>query len=111
MKGDNLASMERMLILFSAPADAETFDKVYFDDHAPLVRRLPGLAHYTVARQPRGVGGESPYAMIVELDWPDREAMRAAWRSPEGEAVTAHAAELKAERTTLTFEARDLLAS
>jgi|SRR5579885_2600256 len=102
--------MERMLILFSAPADPERFEKLYFEDHAPLVKKMPGLRHYVVARNPRGVGAESPYWMVVELDWDDRDAMRASWRSPEGEAVTTHAAQLDAERTTLTFTAGDLLA-
>jgi uncharacterized protein (TIGR02118 family) len=102
--------MERMLILFSPPADPEAFQRTYFDAHIDLVKKLPGLLHYTVTQAPRAVGAESPYFMVVELDWPDRDAMRAAWRSPEGEAVTAHATALDAQRLTLTFEVKDLLA-
>ena len=101
--------MERMLILFSAPANPEAFDRVYFEDHVPLVKKLPGLVGYAASRNVRAVAAESPYYMVVELDWADRDTMRECWRSAEGQAVTAHASELHAERLTLTMSPEALL--
>lgn len=58
--------------------------------HAPLAKSLPGLKHYKqnhVAQDPKR---KPPgWDAIVELYFENREAMEAAWASPQGAASDA----------------------
>lgn len=60
------------------------------DVHGPMAERLPGLVAY---RQNHVIGDETRrdpgWDAIVELVWDTREAMEAAWRTPQGRAATA----------------------
>ena len=58
--------------------------------HAPLAKALPGLKHYKqnhVAPDPKRK--HPGWDAIVELYFENREAMEAAWSSPEGAASDA----------------------
>jgi len=53
--------------------------------HGPLAERLPGLRRYVRNYPaPDPVRKPPPWDCIVELYFDDREAMEAAWLSPEG---------------------------
>ena len=66
------------------------FAKHLREIHGPLARKLPGLRKY-VQNYPVQDAKRNPPAWdaIVELYWDDRDAMEAAWRSPEGAASDA----------------------
>src|ERR1700719_5322058 len=91
----------RFIVLYGTPADPAAFDRYYRDVHTPLSLRLPGLRSYTVARDASPVRGGDPYYLIGELEWDTMEDLRAAFASPEGQAVAADAAVL-AEMTTVS---------
>lgn len=100
--------MERMLVLFHKPEDASEFDRHYREIHVPLARKLPGLQRYTAGRAPHGLGADSPYHLVVELDFADRDALRAAFRSEQGKAVSADTAAIGVSATVVTYEVEDV---
>jgi len=57
--------------------------------HRNLARRLPGLKHYVQNHVAEDSMRQPPaWDAVVELCWESREAMEAAWTSPEGAAAT-----------------------
>lgn len=87
------ATTARFIVLWEAPSDPETFDRHYREIHIPLGRRLPGLRSYTVSPT-TAVRGE-PYYLVAELEWETMDELRAAFGSPEGQAVAADVANLQ----------------
>ena len=62
-------------------------------EHGPLAERIPGLRRYVQNHVvPDPTRPHPGWDAIVELYWDDRDAMEAAWRTPEGQAATAHLA-------------------
>lgn len=95
----------RLTIQYDEPADAEAFDRHYFDVHVQLCQPLPGLRSATFSK-PRALGrGAVPY-LVAELDFDDADALKDALRSPEMAAVAADAETLEATRTMFTGEVR-----
>jgi uncharacterized protein (TIGR02118 family) len=95
--------MHRLTIQYDEPADPESFDKHYFEQHVPLCRPLPGLIAASFSK-PRALGGGAAPHLVAELDFADADALKAALRSPEMAAVAADAERLPAERTMFTGE-------
>lgn len=87
------ARMVRFIVLWEAPSDPETFDRHYREIHIPLGRRLPGLRSYTISPT-TAVRGE-PYYLVAELEWETMDELRAAFGSPEGQAVADDVAKLQ----------------
>jgi uncharacterized protein (TIGR02118 family) len=80
-----------MVVLFRRPdLTADQFRHHLEDVHAPLAKALPGLRkyrqNYAVASATRKDPG---WDAIVELFFDSREAMEAAWASPQGAASDA----------------------
>jgi uncharacterized protein (TIGR02118 family) len=79
--------MAKLLAMYRHPKDTGAFDRYYFNTHAPIAKRLPGLLGYEVTRgtvhtlAPEG----SPYYLIATLTFASVEAIRAALASPEGQ--------------------------
>jgi len=80
-----------MVVLYRRP-DLTTaqFRKHLEEIHAPLAMNLPGLRHYKqnhpIADPKRRHSG---WDAIIELYFDNREAMEAAWASPQGAASDA----------------------
>lgn len=78
----------KLVVLYTRPADAETFDKHYLDVHGPLVDQIPGLLRWDSARMVAAPdGGEHTYHRIAQLYFADQAALEAALGSPEGRAT------------------------
>jgi uncharacterized protein (TIGR02118 family) len=80
-----------VVVLYRRPGmTREDFSAFLRTTHGNLARRLPGLKRY-VQNHPAQDSARKPPAWdaVVELCWEDREAMEAAWASPEGLAATA----------------------
>jgi uncharacterized protein (TIGR02118 family) len=76
--------MVRFLVMYNAPNDVESFERHYRDVHIPLARKLAGLKRYTLSRNVSPIRGGPPCYLVAELDWDGIDAMKAAFRSPEG---------------------------
>jgi uncharacterized protein (TIGR02118 family) len=95
----------RFLITYDTPNDPESFDKHYREIHSPLTRALPGISSYTIHKHPQAVRGK-PYHQIVEITWPDWDAARGAFASPEGLAAAEDMANLDAPARSCVYETR-----
>lgn len=90
--------MHRATIMYSVPDDPEEFLRRYRDEHLPLVDPVPGLRRFSWST-PRCLGGtDAPVFLVAELDFDDKEQMKAALGSPEMAAAGAHADELGVAR-------------
>jgi uncharacterized protein (TIGR02118 family) len=80
----------KLVVLYTHPADADTFDQHYLDVHVPLARAIPGLQQFEAGRIDGALdGGEHSFYRVAELYFADRSAMDAAFASPEGHATAA----------------------
>jgi uncharacterized protein (TIGR02118 family) len=93
----------RFLITYDIPRNAAAFDCHYCEVHQPLTARLPGILSYTVNRTPRAVRGPA-YHQVVEVTWPDWDAVERAFASPEGQAAAADMANLDAPTRSCLYE-------
>jgi uncharacterized protein (TIGR02118 family) len=74
------------VVLYKTPSDPEKFDSYYFGTHIPLVQKVPGLLRTEVQKFK---GKSAPYYLMTVLYFNNRDEQNSAWRSPEGQAVTA----------------------
>jgi len=84
-----------LIVLYTAPEDPEGFDAHYRETHVPLAQQLPGSTGFRVSRivgTPRG--GEAPYHLRAEIDFPDTQTMMSALMGDEGAAVSRDAMHL-----------------
>jgi uncharacterized protein (TIGR02118 family) len=79
--------MYKLIALFSRPDNVEEFDKHYDEVHAPLMKKVPGLQRLVVSRNLRAFAGDSPYYLIAEMHFADKDAFKAAMASEENKAA------------------------
>jgi uncharacterized protein (TIGR02118 family) len=100
--------LKRMSILRKRPdVSAEFFQEQWFELHAILVKRLPGLKGYRqnlVLDGPRNAQGEMMVDGMVELWFEDGAAIDAAFGSDIGNTTMMHAKEFIAEISTFLVE-------
>lgn len=78
--------MTKLIALYKSPEDKETFEKKYFEEHIPLVKKMPGLLKSEVSKL-KGIGsGDNKYYMQAVMYFNDMDALNAAMGSPEGRA-------------------------
>ncbi|WP_071459200.1 EthD family reductase [Bacillus massilinigeriensis] len=79
--------MVKLIALYKHPENKEEFDKHYFEIHAPLTAKIPGLQRMKVTRFTGSpMGGEGEYYLMCEMYYANHEAMKAGMKSPEGKA-------------------------
>ncbi|WP_400162521.1 EthD family reductase [Brevibacillus sp. TJ4] len=78
--------MVKLIAVYRKPEDVEAFDKHYFEVHAPLAAKMPGLVKMEVSKVFGAPGGESDLHLIAEMYFESKEAMMEALSSPEGRA-------------------------
>lgn len=78
--------MVKLVALYKTPADAEIFDKHYFEVHMPIVEKIPGLVRSEVSKIKPLPGTESKFYMMTEMYYENMDAFNAAMGSPEGKA-------------------------
>ncbi len=82
--------MARLVALYRVPNDAASFDKYYFETHAPIAKKIPGLRKYEVSKGPVGTpGGPSAFHLVATLHFDDLAAIQSAFASVEGRAAAA----------------------
>jgi len=98
--------MFKMIILLAKkPAmNDEEFAKYWLETHAPLARKMPGLRKYVVNVIQRPPNKEPDYHGIVELWFDDKEGMKRAFASPEGQATQQNSEKFTSLMTTFFVE-------
>jgi uncharacterized protein (TIGR02118 family) len=92
-----------IIVVYKRPDISREQFLIYFRDvHGPLAAKLPGLKKYAVNFPASDAKRKPPeWSAIVEFYWENKQAMEAAWDSPEGKAATNDLAEcVDLERTT-----------
>lgn len=84
----------------------EEFARYWFEVHAPLARRMPGLRRYVVNLVQKPPGREPEFNGVVELWFDDRESMKKAFASPEGVATQRDSEKFTSRMVTLFVEER-----
>lgn len=79
--------MYKLIALFKRPENVEEFDRHYDTVHAPLMQQVPGLQKLVVTRNPRSFSGDSPYYLIAEMHFPDKDTFKTAMGSEENKAA------------------------
>lgn len=97
-----------IVVLYRRPdISVETFRSTLGGVHGDLAERLPGLLRYVQNHVADDPTRKHPgWDAVVELWWDDREAMEAAWLSPEGRKASGHLAEF-ADLTRTTWSIVD----
>ena len=79
--------MIKVLILFATPLSEDEFYRYFRATHLPLLEAVPHVERLTVNRVAGAAIGESPFALIVELEFPSEEAMQQGLNSDAGQAM------------------------
>lgn len=79
--------MVKVMLLFGKPMDQEGFDRYFEQTHRPLLARLPNLEALRVNQVAGAVIGESPFYLIVELEFSSEEAMQVGLNSESGQTM------------------------
>lgn len=78
----------KLVVLYTQPDNADSFDEHYLGVHAPLVEKVPGLQRWESARLAAAPdGGDLTYHRIAQLYFSDEAALQAALESDEGQAA------------------------
>lgn len=87
--------MVKFVVVLYRRADfsPEQFRANLRNEHGPMAERIPGLRRYVQNHAAHDPTRPHPgWDAVIELWWDDLAAMEAGWRSPEGQAATAHLA-------------------
>ncbi len=94
--------MSKLIALYRQPTDPAEFDRHYFQTHLPLIAKTPGLQKTAITRFTRTILGEEFYLM-AEMTFADRDALKAAMKSPEMAAAGENLNSFAAGLVTLLF--------
>lgn len=77
--------MTKLIALYKKPENVEEFENKYFNEHIPLVKKMPGLKKAEITRL-KGVGGEGKFYLQATMYFDNEDALNEAMASPEGKA-------------------------
>jgi uncharacterized protein (TIGR02118 family) len=79
--------MVKVLLLFGQPLDREAFNRYFERTHRPLLATLPDLEALRVNQVAGAVTGESPFSLIIELEFSSEESMQTGLNSESGQTM------------------------
>jgi uncharacterized protein (TIGR02118 family) len=99
----------KYVALYRKPADPEGFDQKYFESHKPLIDKVPGLVRQEIAKVARtfvpGFLGENEPYLIAELYFESKDALKAAFATPEWQASGANLTDIGGMELVAMFSA------
>ncbi|MCQ5364857.1 EthD family reductase [Anoxybacillus salavatliensis] len=79
--------MIKMIALYKQPENKEVFDEHYFNVHAPITAKIPGLRKMKVTKiVGTPMGKESEYYLMCEMYYDSHEAFKEAMKTDEAKA-------------------------
>jgi uncharacterized protein (TIGR02118 family) len=93
----------KIVALYKKPQNPQEFERRYFDEHVPLVNRMPGVQHWEISKYAGSANGEEPYYMLVELYYENMDALKASLDSKEGKEAGDHIMSFAKDILTITF--------
>lgn len=95
--------MVKLIALYKAPENPDSFDKHYYEVHAPLVKTWPGLRKLEVAKITGAPIGEPKHYLIAEMYFDDQDSMQRALASAEGKAAARDLMEFAGSLVTMFY--------
>ena len=95
--------MASIIVLFGKPQDPSAFDELYWKEHVPLAKKMPGLKKYTVHKVAAPPGREPAYYQVVEMEFENMDELKKATRSPESAESTRHATKIATGGMTFLY--------
>src|SRR5213592_793278 len=112
-RGRELMPAVKLMVLYPPPKDVQAFERVYLDEHVPMVvKKLAGKTKLVATKVQSSPQGKPAFHRIAEVHFPSLEALQACAESAGGKETLAHAAKIStggppvvliAEEQTLTF--------
>ncbi len=105
----------KVIVLYPSPHDVNAFERVYMQDHVPIVtaQNFNGIQRFATSRVVGSADGTAPpFYRLAELHFPSMDALMAAAGSASAQKVVAHAISISsggksvflvAEEETKTF--------
>jgi uncharacterized protein (TIGR02118 family) len=84
----------KIMVFYPAPRDAAAFERVYRDEHSPMVTpaTFPGLKRFVASRITSTADGQpAPFARVAELHFGSLQALQAAAGTEPAKKAVAHA--------------------
>lgn len=78
--------MVKLIALYKQPEDKQAFDEHYFNVHAPITAKIPGLRKMEVTKIVGSPMGQSEYYLMCEMYYDSHEALKEAMRTDESKA-------------------------
>ncbi|MEK4521899.1 EthD family reductase [Psychrobacillus sp. FSL W7-1457] len=79
--------MAKLVAMYKHPENKKDFDEHYFNVHAPITQKIPGLREMKVTKFTGSpMGGESEYYLMCEMIYDDMDSLKAGLKSAEGRA-------------------------
>jgi uncharacterized protein (TIGR02118 family) len=100
--------MVKLMALYKRPEDVAKFEAIYFGQHVPLTKKMPGLRRLEVNRVTGAPRGEPAFYLAASLYFDDTEAMQSSMASEESRAAARSLRDAGAEVTMLLAEVEEL---
>lgn len=95
--------MASIIVLFGKPQNPQKFDEVYWKEHVPMAKQMPGLKKFTVHKVTPPPGRDPPYYQVVEMEFDSMEDLKKATKSPESQESTRHASKIATGGMTFLY--------
>lgn len=79
--------MTKLIALYKKPEDVEMFEKRYFEQHVPLVDKMPGLVKTEITKLKSLGDVENKFFLQAEMYFENQDALNSAMASDEGKAA------------------------
>lgn len=79
--------MTKLIALYKKPEDVEMFEKRYFEQHIPLVNKMPGLIKTEITNLKSLGDVENKFFLQAEMYFENQDALNSAMASDEGKAA------------------------
>jgi uncharacterized protein (TIGR02118 family) len=87
----------------------DEFARYLLEVHAALAKKMPGLKRYVLNMVQRAPNREPEYHAVAELWFDDRESMKKAFSSPEGQLTQKDTGEFASGTATLFIEEHEIV--
>ncbi len=85
----------KLIVMYPPPADVQTFERLYQDEHVPMgVEKLEGKTKIVATKVLSSPQGKPAFYRIAEIHFPSLEALQACATSVGGKETLAHAAKI-----------------
>jgi len=101
--GRRVKYLENVLILFGRPIEPDVFDSHLGNKFSPILRSVPNVERIEFNQIAGAAHGNSPYYLIVEMQFDSDEAMQEGLNSEAGQAMARDLSEFASGGVTVLF--------